>query len=154
MKVMVSPSGVTHVGYGDRGDDGHPTVTHCGRSIGSVWTVAADQTSKYPTCRSCLHAAVAAPHLRGAIQPTTPVVTEPDDPPRTNQGTPTIGQALDIVAMADIEIIAAALWLEIKSHGLEPTRGGAGCECVAIEAIARLLAMGYRIEAPDADPEG
>lgn len=81
--IVAAPSGVTHVGYG-RVNSGRseirPTITHCGRAVTSAWTVASPEVQRegYPSCRGCLYAAVAAPHLRHPSRPRTQVLTDPE----------------------------------------------------------------------------
>lgn len=65
----------------------------------------------------------------------------------TNQGTPTIDAALNSVEIEDIEKLGKVLWREVRRHPRDAT-----CECVAIEAVAQLMHLGYRVERQETAP--
>lgn len=60
----------------------------------------------------------------------------------TNQGRD-IDAALRAVPYEDIQALTVVLWDEVHSHP-----AGASCECPAMEVVAKLIELGYKIKKP------
>jgi len=61
--------------------------------------------------------------------------------PRSNQGSYEIDRVLDDVRAVDLKSAAEVGWAEVRNHPTAPV----SCECPAIEILARLYELGYRL---------